>query len=357
MRTLLSLFVLLVATAAQGAGPDPYNALVWNHANHEARNGKVDRKDWFEWWYYKVVVPESKDSFYFVYGIVNPWDLGKNPKPHSRAYVSFGSFDDARIIEKKFSPAEFHASYDSTLVEIAGNRATDRALSGSVDNASWDLQLEHDWSFNAMGWAMSKAWLFNIYWYPAAASARMSGQINYNGRKIVLDHAPAYQDRNWGTSFPTWWTWLVSNNFTNSPGTVLAAGGGRPKTGGIDLFEGVTIGLRHEGTEYTFRPVDGDPVRTNVKFGTWEVSARNHRGEEIHLSATAPRAKFMDLPFTTPQGQTYHDFETLRGHILVRLYKYLKLIAELDTDEGGIEYGSFDSKGLNTLFTSQVELR
>ncbi|MBI3554981.1 MAG: hypothetical protein HY074_01805, partial [Deltaproteobacteria bacterium] len=99
------------------------------------------------------------------------------------------------------------------------------------------------------------------------------------------------------------------------------------------------------------------PVRTDVKFGRWEVSARNRRGEEIHLSATAPRAKFMDLPFTTPQGRTYHDFETLRGHIHVKLYKYLKLIAELDTDEGGIEYGSFDSGALEPLFTSQVQLQ
>ena len=63
----------------------------------------------------------------------------------------------------------------------------------------------------------------------------------------------------------------------------------------------------------------------------------------------------MDLPFTTPDGKTYHDFEALRGHIHVKLYKYLNLIVDLETDEGGIEYGSFDGGGLNRLFTSEVQ--
>ncbi len=27
-------------------------------------------------------------------------------------------------------------------------------------------------------------------------------------------NAPCYQDRNWGTEFPRWWAWIVSNTTT-----------------------------------------------------------------------------------------------------------------------------------------------
>ncbi|MBI3542896.1 MAG: hypothetical protein HY075_06450 [Deltaproteobacteria bacterium] len=356
LTTLLS-----VAALAAPAAPafDPYNAYLWNKANRDRHNGKVDRGDWFEWWYYKVVPPKSEttsdeDAFYFVYGIVNPWDEARS-NAASRAYVGFGSFADKRMAELRLAPGEFRGSYDSTDVRVGGaNVATDRALVGRVDDVEWNIALERDWTFNAMGWAMSKDWLFNIYWYPAQASAFMTGDVRIGDRKIHLDHAPAYQDRNWGTSFPAWWTWIVSNNFKSSPGTVLAAGGGRPKlAGGFDAFEGVTIGLRLGGSggpEYAFRPVDGDRVRVDVSFGKWEVVARNSRGEEIRISAFAPREKFMDLKFATPQGQVFHDFEALRGHVSVKLYKRLKLVAALESDDAGIEYGSADAHALENAF-------
>src|SRR6185436_12301896 len=105
--------------------------------------------------------------------------------------------------------------------------------------------------------------------------AFMTGWIQFDKKTVELDHAPAYQDRNWGTSFPKWWTWLVSNHFKNSPGTVLAAGGGRPKVIGVEVLEGVTIGLRYQNEEFTFRPFEGDHVQVDVNFGKWEVSARN----------------------------------------------------------------------------------
>jgi len=195
-----------------------------------------------------------------------------------------------------------------------------------------------------MSWTMSRDWISNIYWYPAQAGARMSGTITYRGRSVTLNKAPAYQDRNWGTSYPKWWTWLVSNNFKGSPGTVLASGGGQPRIfPGVSFIQAVTIGLRHREREYLFLPTDGDKVSVDVNFGRWELSARNRRNERITISAYAPREKFLLLPFVTPQGKVFKDYEALTGHIDVKLFNGSNLIAELETDEGGIEFGSFAS--------------
>ncbi len=340
---------------AQGAGgfrgpEDRYNALVWN---------PDDRGDWYEWWYYKVVLPGTNDSFYFCYGVVNPWDTTQT-NAVSRAYVSAGSFGDHSTFDRTFKVADFSASSNSTYVRIGDNVATDRKLKGRLPapdggGISWDLTLKKDWGANLMGWAMSQDWVSNIFWYPAQAGARMSGTINYRGRIITLNGAPAYQDRNWGRSFPKWWAWLVSNNFRNSPGTILAAGGGQPRVfPGIGFMKTVTIGLRHKGREYLFRPTSGDPVKIDVNFGKWEVSASNKWQERIEISAHAPREKFLLLQFMTPQGKMYNDYEALTGRINVKLYEGAKLIAELETDDGGIEFGSFDSYGSDSALNSDA---
>ena len=84
----------------------------------------------------------------------------------------------------------------------------------------------------------------------------------------------------------------------------------------------------------------GDIVTVDVNFGKWEVSANNKWGEHMTISAYAPKEKFMLLEFMTPQGQIFNDYEALTGRIHVKLYKGSKLIADLETASGGIEFGS-----------------
>ena len=325
---------------------DRYNTLIWD--------GK-SQGDWYEWWYYKVVLPGTPEAFYFCYGVVNPWDIDQT-RSVSRAYVSMGSFAAGETVEQDFTPAEFTAASDKTFIQIGDNVATDRAIKGRLltpggEEISWDLSLEKEWGFNAMGWALSQGWISNIFWYPAQAGASMSGRITYRGKTITLDHAPAYQDRNWGKSFPKWWTWLVSNHFKDSPGTTLAAGGGQPKLfPGTNLYQGAAIGFLYDGHEYVFEPADADPVKLDVHFGKWEVSARNHKHERIEISAYAPREKFLLLKFMTPQGYVFNDYEALLGHITVKLYQDSRLVADLKSDEGGIEFGSPEPADFETLF-------
>ena len=91
MRNLvIALFVM--AFAAQAADVDPFNTYRWNRKNALRNNGKIDDRPWYEWWYYKIVLPEEEKSFYFVYGVVNPWDHDKSMKG-TRSYVGFGDFD------------------------------------------------------------------------------------------------------------------------------------------------------------------------------------------------------------------------------------------------------------------------
>ncbi|MGZ3693809.1 MAG: tocopherol cyclase family protein [Bdellovibrionota bacterium] len=327
-----------------------------------------DKGDWYEWWYYKVVEPQTNEAFFFTYGIVNPGDA-KNKKQGTKSMVQAGSFSQKVSVQNDFPIAAFTASRKATEIKIGENTATDRHIAGSVLDSeglpiSWNLDIQKNWAFNAMGWATGMAGVSNIYWYPAQASATMNGNIHFRGRDYELKNAPAYQDRNWGRSFPEWWTWLVSNNFKNSPGTTLAAGGGKPKVFSVaPLFTGLCIGLQHEGKEYIFRTTDGDHMDFEIRWGKWEVSAVNKHHQKIEISAYAPRESFLLLPFSAPQGGTFYDYETLTGSMQVRLYnqdpdsgKWI-LATTLDTDQAGIEWGSPDPISLDGLYLTGKTLQ
>jgi tocopherol cyclase len=328
---------------------DPYNALIWNRDNAMAQNGQIDTGDWYEWWYFKFVDPKTGEAFYFTYGVVNPWD-----KDHTLsgtgASVQIGSFNRHLIVSGRYPVSQFLSRYDKTDIEIGKNRATDQHLQGKISenghHVAWNLSVKKDWGFDAMGWAMTQPDVSNIYWYPAQAAAQISGAIQFDGQTIRVDRAPGYQDRNWGRSFPKWWTWLTSNGFTGFPETVLAAGGGEPKVLNAGYVTGLCIGLRHQGHEYVFRTTDGDDVDFKIGWGVWNISATNDNNEKIEISAFAPETKFLTIPFPSPRGSNFYDYEVLTGHMNVKVFTResvfsdWKLLADLNSDSAGIEWGT-----------------
>ncbi len=366
MKLALALLVLATFASQIYAQVDPLNTYRWNRSNAMTGRGQIDTKPWFEWWYYKVVLPETNDAFFFVYGVVNPWD-SQRTLGGTRASVIMGDFTAMVQAEDNLPLDTFNASYDETLVTIKDNVATDKFVKGQITNEqgeqfAWNMVVEKDWAFNATSWATGRG-VTNIEWYPAQASARCSGSIMSKGKTYQFDHAPCYQDRNWGNSFPEWWTWLVSNSFDHHPSTTLAIGGGKPKFfGRIHLIESVAIGLKHKGHEYSWRPSDLDKVKIDINFGKWEVVGIN-RTHKIEVSAYAPKTKFLDLNFMTPEGKIFHDYEALTGDMTVKLYKRKvplitswELVETLTTHHAGIEYGSEQQYPIKSLFNGQKTL-
>ncbi len=350
---ILSTFSLMTLKA-QSVAHDPYNSYRFNRANWESRNGAVDKGPWYEWWYYKVVTPEGR-SFYWVYGVINPADQG-NSQAATRAFVEIGDFENKKIHKKIYPVRDFRAAYDKTELSIANTpfSAAANALQGEMISdglpIKWNLSLEKIWGWNAMGWGLPFNGLLDIAWYPAQASAMMSGQIQIGEEIINLNQVKAYQDRNWGQDFPDWWYWIVANEFPQNPTAALACGGGMPKVLGIPVMPALTCGLTVNHQTYSFRSTDLNIYDYDLRFGNWDLSLEN-LSHKLVVKATAPEELFMDLIFTTPHNEEFHDFETLKGNVKVSLFERKgldwSLLHELVTDRGGIEWGSRDPNPQN----------
>jgi tocopherol cyclase len=350
-KQILLLLVFVVLHIPAFAIDDPFNTYLWNRENALQQNGEIDSGDWFEWWYFKVVDPQTREAFFFTYGVVNPWGRDGGPGG-AKAILQIGDFKSHSLIVKEFPIKTFTASYEKTALAIAENTATNQAIKGDVTkdghHVIWDLAIDRNWRFNAMGWTEGLRDVSGIYWYPAQASATISGVVNFDGREVKLVKAPGYQDRNWGRSFPKWWTWLTSNHFKDSPDSTLAAGGGAPEILNTIFLDGLCIGFKHGGREYTFRSFDLDKIDFDIHWGVWNVNAENGRGQRIQISAYASPEQFLTLPFQSPRGPMFYDYEALLGHMTVKLSRWSpvdgdwKVIADLVTEEAGIEWGSPD---------------
>jgi tocopherol cyclase len=369
LKTIKSILLLifLVVSANSMADVDPFNTYQWNRDNYIAANGEVDQRPWFEWWYYKVVLPEQERSFYFVYGVVNPWDMQLTSSA-TRSYVGFGDFENYVTVDRNFPVSSFSASYDHPAVMVDSNFASDKLIEGEIKDKNgdlyrWKIDIEKKWSFNGEGWLLGKL-ITDIEWYPAQADATCSGEVTGPTGTVSFENAPCYQDRNWGKKFPKWWTWIVSNHFEGHPDTALAIGGGQPHIWGRSPgYSNVVVGLKHKGKEYSFRPNDFDRIKININFGTWEVTAWD-RNYKLEIKAFAPKESFLDLEFMTPEGEVFHDYETLRGNVEIKIYKKQRrfgpdrwiLQDTLKSNNTGIEYGSRNQYDLKSLFSNKIRL-
>ena len=364
----ISILLLVLVSITAYAEVDQFNTYRYNRKNVLRENGEADMRPWFEWWYYKIVIPNTGENYFFCYGVVNPWDTD-NTMRGTRSVVAIGDFNRKFIIEKHLPVNDFEASYSETYVAIRDNVATEKRIIGDVEKDGvrykWDINYNKRWTYNPVGWLLGYG-VTNIEWYVAQADARCTGTVERNGEPTTFENVPCYQDRNWGRSFPAWWTWIVSNHFKGHPDTTISIGGGWPKVlNRLTSVKGVSIGLNHKGKEYLWRPNYFARVKMDVNFGKWEVEATNGT-HKIEVSAWAPREEFMDLEFMTPDGEIFHDYETLTGTMTVKLYKRIrvgvferewKLIDILESDFAGIEYGSPNVYEFDGFFGGKASLQ
>lgn len=320
---------------------DPHNTYQW----------PGDEEPWYEWWYYKLLDEKSGNSFYFCYGIVNPWDTQKTISS-SRAFVSFGDFKNHTILQTSLPVEDFFASSEIPFVQIGKNVATDQMIRGTFQDqghdVSWDLSFHKIHGWDSMGWGLGFPNLFNIYWHTAQMDTKVNGSITLDGKRYIIENADGYQDRNWGHRFPEWWFWIVSNAFDQNPESSFAAGGGHAqfKKDVAPLPTALLFALRHEDQLYEFRSSDfGNFFDWDFKLGSWNVTASDGF-KKLEVTAWVDPKDMMDLQFHTPDGKIFHDYETLCGNLHVKLFErkallfpWEKVVDLTSIQKAGLELG------------------
>ncbi|KAM0933174.1 putative tocopherol cyclase [Dioscorea sansibarensis] len=308
----------------------------------------------FEGWYFKVSIPECRQSFCFMYSVESPaFASGMSALDrviHGPRFTGVGAqilgADDKYIcqftdVSKNFWASRNELKLGNTFVradnatppsgEVPPQEFRSRVLEGFQVTPIWHQGCIHDdgrsnyvrtvktarWEYSTRpvyGWGdvnskqkSTAGWLavfpvFEPHWQICMAGGLSTGWIEWDGERYEFENAPSYSEKNWGAGFPRKWFWVQCNVFEGAQGDVaLTCGGGLRKLSGLaDSYENVAlIAVHYQGIFYEFVPWTGTVNWEVAPWGYWKLSAMN----EKHMVEIEATTKESGSPLRAPTAE------------------------------------------------------
>jgi tocopherol cyclase len=315
MKHLLLVISLMVANCGDGetgrAWPSdlPENPEDGYHFDGES-------EPYYEGWYHKVSLPDHDESFFFIYGLINPKPDTTYPR---EAFLYCARGTTLEVGHRSFPLEDFRASRKHRDVQLgSGARTTALRYAGKVDDdheCSWDIDLADSTAWTGtMGW-MTGAEGMETSWTVGNFTAAASGFVEFDGETFRFEGAPGYCDHNWGSKFPREWYWIQANLF--DAGAAVAASGGTVMASEQET-EAHMVGLLRGGEMVTFRTMDLDLVEAEFEMDTWSLASERSLSR-ITIEASCDPATLIYMPVPTEEGMKPYAYESLFGTMEVTL--------------------------------------
>lgn len=327
----------------------------------------TDRR-FFEGWYYRVTLPQPRQTFAFMYSIEDP--IGG--KYHSGGGAQILGPDDGYLCRTFPDVRQFWASptalelghwgqtnLTSTPAYLDSQLFEQHIQQGYQATATWHQGILYDpgsqhkcrWQYSIQpvyGWASQSqpqqstaGWLsflqiFEPGWQILMAHGLATGWIEWQNERYEFSNAPAYSEKNWGGSFPEKWFWVNCNCFDDEPDLALTAGGGRRSV--LGMMESVAmVGIHYRGKFYEFVPWNSQVHWQIEPWGKWQMQAKNSQFQ-VSLTATT-NSVGTPLRAPTQDGLIFFCRDTMQAEIILELRHQGSLILEAHSSLCGVEVG------------------
>ena len=337
----------------------PHSGYHWNQINPQ----------YFEGWYFRLTLPQINQTFAFMYSIEDP--LGD--KANSGGAVQILGIDEIYLCRtfpdvQKFFAARDHLSFGhwgKTNLKIKpqllsptkfntyiteGYQATATLNQGNIydplrnEYCRWEYQIKpiYGWGNSQQLQQSTAGWLsylsiFEPGWQITMAHGLATGWIEWQGKLYQFTDAPAYSEKNWGSSFPQKWFWLNCNSFNHQADLALTAGGGIRQV----LWwqeEVALIGIHHQGKFYEFAPGNSQISWQIEPWGKWQMQAISSQFKVTLRGKTDLSGTYVRTP--TAQGLVFNCRDTTNGKLSLELgYRTGEIIIQASSNLAGLEVG------------------
>ncbi|PSS01197.1 Tocopherol cyclase [Actinidia chinensis var. chinensis] len=356
-------------------------------------------RKFFEGWYFKVSIPERRQSFCFMYSVENPAFHKKLTRleeaQHGPRFTGVGAQilgpDDKYICQYTEESQNFWGSRHELMLgntfvtqkglrppnkEVPPEEFNRRVLEGFQVTPLWNQGFIRDdgrtdyvdivktarWEYSTRpvyGWGnvgskqkSTAGWLaafpvFEPHWQICMAGGISTGWIEWDGERFEFQNAPSYSEKNWGGAFPRKWFWVQCNVFEGASGQVAltAAGGLRQLPGLGETFENAAlIGIHHGGIFYEFVPWNGVVSFEISQWGHWYMSAENET-HKVELEATTEDPGATLRAPTSEAGLAPACKDTCFGDLRLQLWERRydgtkgKMILDVTSNMAALEVG------------------
>ncbi|MEM6396041.1 MAG: tocopherol cyclase family protein [Bacteroidota bacterium] len=188
-------------------------------AQHPERwHGWGKRRNYFEGWYCKLVVPDLDLAYAFIPG------LSLEPDGSGHAFLQVLDGARSRVAYHKYELADFVPADDTFDLKIGPHRFWDEGAEIHLPNLNAFVLFKtcKRWPRSplapgVMGWY---GFVPGMECYHGLVSAhhQLSGWLEDDRGRHDLQDGIGYMEKDWGSSFPAAWVWLQSNHLTDFPG-------------------------------------------------------------------------------------------------------------------------------------------
>jgi len=311
-------------------------------------------KSYFEGWYFRVTLPEIAQTFAFMYSIEDP--IGE--QSNSGGAVQILGIDEAYLSRTLPDVKKFSASRTSLELEHWGKSRNQQREGYQVTASSnkgciydprdrqdcrWEYQIKpiYGWGNPHRPQQATAGWLsylpiFDPGWQVLMAHGLATGWIEWRGKKYQFTNAPAYSEKNWGTSFPEKWFWINCNSFANESNLALTAAGGVRQVLWGEESVGM-IGIHYQGQFYEFGSTNSQVTWQIKPWGEWRIKAIKNDLEATVIGTTDLPGTYVRTP--TAKGLVLNCRDTTKGKLWLRLQNQGKTIVEASSCLAGLEVG------------------
>jgi hypothetical protein len=284
--------------------------------------GKLNKKQYFEGWYFKFLSFDKKHSIALIPGV----SLNQND---SHAFIQvFITNHEKKTIKTYYIRYDIHSfiySHDSFYIKIDKNEFSldkinlninqdDLSLTGclSMDHHS---QLKSTlYQPNIMG-PFAYMPFMECYHGIVSMDSNVLGKLNYKQTEINFSQTNAYIEKDYGKSFPKKYIWLQSNHFNTKKSSIMFSYASIPFLG--LNFKGLIVnvyvqGKHHIFSTYNFSKIVYKEIKDNfvhfiIKKRAYRLEIKAHQQDSVHLKSPH-------------QGEMINEIkEGLSGYIEVKL--------------------------------------
>ncbi|MEM7572397.1 MAG: tocopherol cyclase family protein [Bacteroidota bacterium] len=302
-------------------------------------HGWGKRRNYFEGWYCKLVVPEQNLAYAFIPGI----SLEADGSGHAFIQVLDGV--RRQVAYHRFALSDFQPAQDRFELQLANNYFSDREL--RIDLPGVQAKINY---LNPQPWAKRLLASGVMGWYGyvpgmecyhgmVSAHHHLQGYLEDDRGRLSVDGGVGYLEKDWGSSFPAAWIWLQSNHLElDAPASLMASVARIPWRGAH--FRGFLCTWLWEGQLHTFTTWNRSSHQ--VKFGEGFVDLYFRRsarltGSNHSLTIRAYPAAGGQLISPTPAGMVGKINESLQATLELCYEKNGQLIYEGNAHWAGLE--------------------
>lgn len=298
------------------------------------------RKNFFEGWYYKIVLEESNTTLALIPGVSN-----STQDPHSFIQV----FVSPQMIFKyiRFDHDAFHVQDNPFKVSILDNHFSLETVKVNINEEDFQLNLEFTLSnITPIHTTLLSPTIMGPFHYIPRMECNhgiismnhlINGTLQLNHVNHTIENQKGYIEKDWGTSFPRKYVWCQSNHFSNTSLSVFLSIANIPMIG--FEFEGLIANISFDQKEYRF---------ATYTFSKFNIQTIDDHTRIITLTQNNLKAIFhihspSSIGLVSPKQGSMSDMikEGLEGTITLELYENNILIIKDTGHHSGVEFSGY----------------